>query len=110
MTDTAFARLMLTLLLILCAVLLYLDWMRQQEIEGLHMRIDGLSPARPLRTPAAATAEPAPQFPDADPLPGSVPLVDNPGGSVETREVHPLIRSVLAAHTDGELSTFGGQG
>lgn len=101
MSDTVFTRVMLTLLLLLCAVLLYLDWMRQAEIEGLHMRVDELTPPRPLRTPPAS----APPVAD-DPLPGSGQHVENAGESVQN-ELHPLVQAALQAHTDGELSSMG---
>lgn len=91
----------LCLLLLICAALLWLDWQKHQEIEGLHARVDGLSPPQPLRVPVPP-APPGPAEPQADPPPGfgAAPAPPAP-------QQHPLIRAVLAAHTDGELSTFG---
>ena len=124
----------IALLLLVCGVLVYLDWRKSGEIENLHARIDGLAPPQPMRTPAAARPSVPPDFaramestaPDAtvpppyvpplDPtladeyVPGSVPTLPQQPAPVGPPEPHPLIRAVLQAHTDGELHTMGNEG
>lgn len=112
MNDQAFTRTMLLLLFALCAILLYLDWMRHAEIEGLQQRLDGLNPPEPIRRPVPPTVpadqpglvDPPPFVPSAEaPAPA---VVDGPPAGPQTPD---LIRLVLQARSDQQLSTIGDQ-
>lgn len=106
MNEPAFTRLVLTLLLLVCAALLYLDWMRNAAIEAVNVRIDGLQPPRPLQ-PRTTTAEPPPLVAPEPPPEHFDPWATAPVEPAPAApEIHPLLRDVLRAHTDTELSGF----
>lgn len=114
----------LVAVLILCvAVLIFLDWKRQGEIDNLHARIDRLPQAapRPLKAePHSRERESAPPPPAApfvqqgDPPPTPAPeralnqddVITDPlagvnGGANSFNahpELNPLIRAVMEAH------------
>jgi hypothetical protein len=105
---------LLVLLLLAMGALVYLDWRKSGEIENLHARLDQLVPPAPLRTTAPPPAAPSPTVPTPPPapvfvgdevLPGSVPVDEHV--VVENNGPHPLIRSVLQAHTDNEVDAIG---
>jgi hypothetical protein len=75
----------LVLVLLAVAALVYLDWKKGGEIENLHARLDTL-------------------VGDGEVLPGSVPIDESV--VIENNGPHPLIRSVLQAHTDTEVDSI----
>lgn len=114
MNEAAFTRLVLTLLLLVCAALLYLDWMRNAAIEAVNVRVDALVPPVDLGVRQAVPVRETPS-PPAEPWAGTQPLVDNdplPGAEGAAavappqamQQPHPLILAALQAHTDRELS------